>query len=296
MVRASLFRNRLPDGRLHLQEGPIDLVIEAFGAAQQVARAYEAAAACFADVLPGLVAELAALRRPVEAAPETFEGPVARRMAAACQCHRGCFVTPMAAVAGAVADHVLAAMTEAAALTRAYVNDGGDIALHLTAGQSLSCAMVAEVRNPRLDGRAVIAAETPIRGIATSGRATLGQGGRSFSLGIADAVTVFARSAAAADVAATLIANAVDLPGHPAVRRRPAVELDPDSDLGARAVTLAVGALNDGEVRAALAGGSAMARDLRAAGLIEAAVLYLRGQADIVDGQAVLPSGLCSAA
>src|SRR3546814_1359590 len=91
-------------------------------------------------------------------------------------------------------------MTAAADLKRAYVNDGGDIALHLALGESLACGMVAEIPDPRLNGRAVIAAETPIRGIATSGRATLGQGGRSFSLGIADAVTVFAHSAAAADV------------------------------------------------------------------------------------------------
>src|SRR3546814_18606802 len=87
-------------------------------------------------------------------------------------------------------------------LKRAYVNDGGDIALHLALGESLACGMVAEIPDPRLNGRAVIAAETPIRGIATSGRATLGQGGRSFSLGIAEAVTGLAHSAAAADVAA----------------------------------------------------------------------------------------------
>src|SRR3546814_3371169 len=59
------------------------------------------------------------------------QGPVARRMVAACRPHRLQFVTPMAAVAGAVADHLLAAMTAAADLKRAYVNDGGDIALHL---------------------------------------------------------------------------------------------------------------------------------------------------------------------
>ncbi len=38
----------------------------------------------------------------------------------------------MAAVAGAVADHILAAMIAGRRLAKAYVNDGGDIALHLT--------------------------------------------------------------------------------------------------------------------------------------------------------------------
>jgi ApbE superfamily uncharacterized protein (UPF0280 family) len=287
MTRASLFHRLLPDGRLHLQEGPIDLVIEAFGETVEVRRAYQAAQACFQDVLPGLVSELADLRKPVGAAE--LQGPVARRMQAACLPHGETFVTPMAAVAGAVADHVLAAMTEAAVLTRAYVNDGGDIALHLMPGERFACGMVAEIRDPRLDGRAVVATETAIRGIATSGRATLGDGGRSFSLGIADAVTVFARSAAEADVAATLIANAVDLPGHPAVRRRPACELDPDSDLGARAVTVAVGALAPEEIAAALRRGRAEAAAMRAAGLIEAAVLFLRGEAEMVGGEVLLP-------
>ena len=79
------------------------------------------------------------------------------------------------------------------------------------------------------------------RGIATSGRH-----GRSFSLGIADAVTVLARTASQADAAATIIANAVDLPGHPAIIRCPANELQPDSDLGARLVTRDVGELSRG--------------------------------------------------
>jgi len=289
MGRASIFRRALPDGRLHLQEGPIDLIIEAFGVPAEVHRAYEAAAACFEEVLPWLVAELPVLRQPLDDATP-LQGPVARRMAAACRAHRGVFVTPMAAVAGAVADHVLAAMTDAAELTRAYVNDGGDIALHLTAGESFACGLVAEVADPRLNGQAVITAEMPVRGIATSGRAALGQGGRSFSLGIADAVTVLARDAAAADVAATLIANAVDLPGHPAIRRCAASELDPDSDLDERPVTLEVGALDAVEVACALEAGRQVAEGMRTAGQAEAAVLFLCGEAVIVgDGSLRLP-------
>lgn len=294
-TRPGLFRRDLPDGRLHLQEGPIDLVIEAFGARAEVRRAYDAAAECFQEVLPDLVAELTALRRPLRPDTPPFSGPVARRMAAACAPHSGTFVTPMAAVAGAVADHVLAAMTRAADLTRAYVNNGGDIALHLTPGESLACGLVAQLADPRLDGRAVMTSELPLRGIATSGRAMQGQGGRSFSLGIADAVTVFARSAAEADVAATLVANAVDLPGHEAILRRPAEEIDPDSDLGARPVTIAVGKLTEAEITAALRRGQAAAAAMQAAGLIEAAVLFLRGQAEAV-GALPLLSGLPSAA
>ena len=126
---------------------------------------------------------------------------------------------------------------------------------------------------PALVGKTTIRADDAVRGVATSGRH-----GRSYSLGIADAVTVLADSAARADAAATLIANAVDLPGHPAIRRVPARDLDPDSDLGARPVTTEVGALTRDEVAHALESGVEEAERMRADGLIVAAVLCLDDQ------------------
>ena len=263
----------LPDGRrLHLQHGPIDVVLEAWGEAAEVAAAYRQAAAAFGDVLPTLAAELPLLRRPIAAPKPAATGPVARRMVEAVWPHRAVFITPMAAVAGAVADHLLAHATAGRRLERAYANDGGDIALHLTPGTALTLGMVADVDHPRLDGTLRVAAADPVRGVATSGR-----GGRSFSLGIADAVTVLAASAAAADAAATLVGNAVNL-DHPAVERRPAVELDPDSDLGVLPVTTAVGDLAPAAVEAALASGAHEAERLRVAGHIVAAGLWLRGR------------------
>jgi ApbE superfamily uncharacterized protein (UPF0280 family) len=266
----------LPDGRrLHLQHGPIDLIIEAWGEAREIAAAYRQATTAFADVLPELVKELPLLRSPLPHDPG--QGPVARRMQAACAPYAEQFITPMAAVAGAVADHVLAAMLARRDLVKAYVNDGGDIAFHLIPGEKLTCGMVGNLRAPALDGTVTLTADMPMRGIATSGAATKGSGGRSFSLGIADAVTVLAENAAAADVAATMIANAVDLPGHRAIRRVPASEIDPDSDLGDRPVTLNVGRLFESDIRAALQAGMAKAEALRQAGLIFGAVLLLRG-------------------
>jgi len=264
---------RLPDGRLHLQEGPIDLVIGADGPAEAVSRAHAAAIRGFAGLLAGLVAELPALRQPAAGQPAAVRGAVARRMVAAVHPHRAVFVTPMAAVAGAVADHVLAAMVAAApGLARAWVNDGGDVAFHLTPGTGFELGLVPDPTEPALAGIARIGFADPVRGAATSGR-----GGRSLSLGIADAVTVLAATAAAADAAATLIANAVDLPGHPAIRRGPACGEDPDSDLGDRPVVLAVGPLDAGEIAAALAAGDAAAQRMREAGLIHAAALSLGG-------------------
>lgn len=266
---------RLPDGRLHLQHGPIDCVCRAWGEADEVHAAYAQIAAAFPDVLPALCSELAALRTPLPSLPP--QGAVARAMHAACAPYADRFITPMAAVAGAVADHLLAALCAGRRLARAFVNDGGDIAFHLAAGEQLRCGLVADLAAPALDGVLLLDAARPARGLATSGRACKGQGGRSFSFGIADAVTVLARSAAAADAAATVIANAVDLPGHRAVLRRPACDIDPDSDLGARAVTWSVGDIATAEIDAALDAGRSLADALLAARRIDAAVLALRG-------------------
>jgi len=260
------FSALLPDGRLHLQHGPIDLIVEAFGAPEAVRAAYARATARFEGVLPALVAELPALRSE---SPGPMRGRVAQAMAAAVAPFRPAFITPMAAVAGAVADAVCAALVAGGGLTRAYANNGGDIAFWLARGQSLTAAIAAR---PGAPDRVRVAHADPVRGIATSGR-----GGRSLSLGIADAVTVLAATAAAADAAATMIANAVDLPGHPAIARRPACDIQADSDLGERLATCAVAPLTPDDIANALDRGATFARSLQARGLIAGAALFLQG-------------------
>lgn len=270
-------RSTLADGRRqHFNHGPIDLVIDAFGEGDERAAAHEQAWCRFATVLPELVSELPLLRQPVTSGGPSPRGPVARRMWQACWPHRSTFVTPMAAVAGAVADEVLEAMVADRRLERAYVNDGGDIALHLTPGSRFDSGIVSDVAMPAINGIAGISHADPVRGIATSGRS-----GRSFSLGIADSVTVLADNAAAADVAATLIANAVKA-DDPAIRRRPARELDPDSDLGDRPVTVEVGRIGSGAIDDALDNGATVAQAMLSASLIHAALLTLQGRTRIV--------------
>ncbi|MDF3152355.1 UPF0280 family protein [Mesorhizobium sp. XAP10] len=263
----------LQDGkRLHLNHGPIDLIVEVFGEADECRRAYEQAIARFQTILVELVEELPELRLPAFfLAPRTFAGPTARRMEAAVMPLAECFITPMAAVAGSVADEMLAALLAGRKIERAYVNNGGDCALHIGKGQSMGLA-VAGTGSGMAD-RITIRAEDGVRGVATSGWR-----GRSFSLGIADAVTVLARTGAEADAAATLIANAVDLPGNPAIKRISAHELSPDSDLGSRLVTQGVGTLAFGEVARALDNGLAVAEDFRRRGLIAGSALFLGGE------------------
>ena len=259
----------LPGGRLHLSHGPIDLVIGADGARDL---AFRAGFDRFGTILSELTAELPLLRRPVGTKPN---GKIARAMYRAALPHADGLTTPMICVAGAVAAEVLSAMVDAADLTRAYVNNGGDIALHLTEGARFDVGIAG------LDGRSLgtvtIRSSDLIRGIATSG-----QGGRSQSLGIADSVTVLARSAAMADAAATRLGNAVDLPAHPAIRRSPANQLHDDSDLGAAPVVTHVGPLSPADVNQALTTGATAAQGLRDRGLIFGAALFLRDQHTVI--------------
>ena len=269
----------LKDGkRLYLQDGPIDLIVEASGSHDNLRTAYDAAIDRFTGLLDELCGELALLRTAANPAPCLLQGVVARRMhAAVAPFARDHFITPMAAVAGCVAEEILGAMVRAAPLSRAYVNNGGDIAFHLTDSERFTIGLIDRPDALGLMRTTVVCAADPARGIVTSGRH-----GRSFSLGIADAVTVLARTAAQADAAATIIANAVDLPDHPAVIRCPADELQPDSDLGSRLVTREVGFLTGVEIASALEGGCDKARQLLDLGLIEAAALHLKGEIRVI--------------
>lgn len=269
----------LADGRrIHLHDGPIDLIVEVRGSAANVRAAYAAAVERFTGLLDELCGELPELRKPARPAVCVLQGGVARRMHdAVAPFAANHFITPMAAVAGAVAEEILGTMVRAADLRRAYVNNGGDIALHLADGECFTVGLVDRPDRPELIGKTVVESNDLTRGIATSGWR-----GRSFSLGIADAVTVLARTAAQADAAATIIANAVDLPDHPSVVRRPANEIQPDNDLGARLVTREVRELPLSDIKIALDSGADVARLLLTSGLIDGAALHLQGETRVV--------------
>jgi len=276
------------NARLHLQHGPIDLIIGVDGAISLELEAYyrhhafALANRRFKTVLEELVAELPLLKSQARPNSPTPKGTTARRMMAAvapyAETH---FITPMAAVAGAVADEILAAILAGfpgdQRPRRIYVNNGGDIAIHLDQGAEFRIAMA------RQDGLSLgafaVRAEQPTRGIATSGR-----GGRSLSMGIADSVTILARKAAAADAAASLVANAVDLPDHPAIRRARAIDVVDDSDLGEHLVVIGCGALTEQECEIALASGVAEAERFIEQGRIHRAGLFLGDHGRIVDG------------
>ena len=276
-------RKLLDAQRWHFQHGPIDLVVRADGEAKAVEAAHAAAWLRFEQVLPELVRELAQLRLavPANSTDCPLQGPVARRMWHACHPFASDFITPMAAVAGSVAQEIIACY-QRLGIARAWVNNGGDIAMHLSPGQSLKVGLYADMARLEaaqlqdqllLDGQFSVNAAMPVRGVATSGWR-----GRSFSMGIADSVTVLARNSAQADAAATVIANAVHV-NDARVQRAPAASLKDDSDLGQRLVTVDVPPLSPALVQQALQAGLAKAQALQQAGLIFSAVLFCQQQA-----------------
>jgi uncharacterized protein len=292
--------------RWHFQHGPIDLILGIVGPAHAIEKAIECAWCRFATVLPELVDELALLRQglplnlPANLASGELplKGKVARRMYQACLPFAGVdqlFVTPMAAVAGSVAEEILTHL-KVPQVHKAWVNNGGDIAwfapldskqtfsVGIANPQAFDCSMdeagahlPSQDAGQLLSDRIVLSPDDHCWGIATSGWR-----GRSLSLGIADAVTVLASAAADADVAATLVANAVSLvavaPNHPAILRQPGSMVRDDSDLGDRLVTVDVGVLTEAEIRLALDFGEAYAKTLLSRGQIKAAVLCLGNQ------------------
>ncbi|MEP3246546.1 MAG: UPF0280 family protein [Sneathiella sp.] len=265
----------MEDGRrLHLQHGPIDIVAEAFGAADEIEAAYNQGWAAFQSILGTLVQDLGILRRPVMIDEEpVLNGISADMWLSARPFADRQFVTPMAAVAGAVADHVKAAMIDGRSLTKLYVNNGGDISLHLKANAVFSGAIVENQDMPALDNIFEIRSKDDIGGVATSGWR-----GRSLSPGMADAVTVLAKTAAIADVAATLIAGAVVVKSA-AVTQEKAIDLRDDTDLGDMLVTTAVGTLTAAEKHEALEKGFQLARSFEQEGWIKSAYMALQGEA-----------------
>jgi hypothetical protein len=179
-------------------------------------------------------------------------------------------LTPMAAVAGAIADATAAYLVQMG-MTRVVVNNGGDISFSVPRSDVLRVGVRPDLRSPRVTHRLSLRGSESVHGVATSGL-----GGRSMTRGIASSCTVIARNAAIADAAATAVANASWVEDVP-VRRARANELDPTSDLATREVTVAVGALSAVQSGTALKQAIAEAERLEEKGIISGACVFVHG-------------------
>lgn len=219
--------------------------------------------------------------------------PVVERAARACRAVDS-GLTPLAAVAGAVADEV-AEFALALGADRVVVNNGGDIAVRLSPGQALRVGVKPpdseEGEASPLMGRLSLRGGDGIGGVASSGWQ-----GRSHSSGVADLVTAWATSAAQADAAATALGNAAQAQG-PHSESAPAQDIDPDCGLGEQKVTTKVGPLPRTQRLAALRGARDLAQRLHRRGLIVGCLVLVQGEALLLDqGQRISLAGPAASA
>jgi ApbE superfamily uncharacterized protein (UPF0280 family) len=193
---------------------------------------------------------------------------VARSMVEAARLISASELTAMSAVAGAVSDQIKAYLVSRG-FDWAVVNNGGDIAAYSALNQPFSIGIgpldaKGGDRSLRLKGPFDL-------GIATSG-----VGGRSFTLGVADFVTVIAENAAIADAAATFICNHTRI-NAPQIEEAVSELLDPETDIPGEMVTVRVGDLARKEIESALQKGLSAATDLKQRGRIMEAVISVKG-------------------
>jgi ApbE superfamily uncharacterized protein (UPF0280 family) len=202
---------------------------------------------------------------------EPLEGLLVHTMWAAASIIRDDDLTPMAAVAGTIADATADFLAESG-LTRVIVNNGGDVAVRLAKGEKVSVGIRPDVNRPRISHRLLLAPAMGIGGVCTSGL-----GGRSFTRGVASAATVFAGRAAIADAAATAVANAAFI-NTSAVHRRLAERIDPDTDLRGSEVVTSVGLLSDDEINVALEQAITRAQELIDRDVIKGACVAVKSR------------------
>lgn len=178
-------------------------------------------------------------------------------------------LTPMAAVAGAVAD-ALKEFLNHEGIETLSVNNGGDISVFNSTDRTLTID-IGDIRNSKGPQRML-----SVRGLTDYGVATSGLGGRSLTLGLADTVTVVAPTAALADAAATFVCNHTNTMSDK-VRRIRAVEVDPLTDIPDEMVTIQVNQLTREDRNKALQNGLTVASNLQKSRLIYGSVIVLQG-------------------
>ncbi|MCL6449024.1 MAG: UPF0280 family protein [Armatimonadetes bacterium] len=262
----------LKEGKVLLDYGPVTMVIEARKKGSPDRRAAVAAARQAVLLLKEAASWLPVVRVPsgqVDLRP--VYPPVVNAMIAAVKATGDPQLTPLAAVAGAIAGFCARKAREEGA-DWVTVNNGGDLALVVPPGERIRVGVWEDLTRTGISHVIEVTSQSGIAGIATSGF-----GGRSFTLGVASAATVLAGTPGIADACATVLGNAVNV-DHPAIVRVPAASIDPETDIPGLLVTKEIGYLPPEAVAAALQNGLAKARELHEKGLILGAVISLRGR------------------
>jgi len=259
----------LDGGRILAEYGPMRLVISAWvGKLPQREICVRAARESFAyfERVAALKNELSI---PLHRNPVHVRDPIAQAMVDSVHEVGDKDLTPLAAVAGALADAVADFLFDRG-MTRVVVDNGGDIAVRIIGNEQVNVGIGTAARNGRISKSIVLDSSLSSWGIATSGL-----GGRSFTRGVASAVTILARTASLADAAATAVANASFVEDEN-VLQQPAEKIDPNTDIAGIPVTVKVGPLSEEKVEMAVFRASGKARSLEDQGVILGVVVEVQ--------------------
>jgi ApbE superfamily uncharacterized protein (UPF0280 family) len=260
----------LPGGSVLAESGPMRLVISAgIGKVHQPEMALRAAAESF-GFLERIAQHRKFLGRHFLECRGEIKDPLVLKMIGSVVMIGDEDLTPMAAVAGSIADEVADFLFERG-MTKVVVDNGGDVAIRADREAPITVGIRPDVTDRAVDH--VIGLDPRLR---SHGVATSGLGGRSLTRGIASAATVIARTASLADAAATAVANASFLEDAQ-VWRRPADEIDPYTDIPGLDITVKVGALSEDQKTRALSKAIERAEDLVRRELILGAFVAVQG-------------------
>ncbi len=261
----------LGDATVLVECGPMRMFIEAsVGGAPRIDLCRTAAEHAV-RFLEQIAANKGLVQSPAYKIPQPGQNPLIHVMWEAANLVGDPDLTPMAAVAGTIAD-ATADILDTAGMTRVVVNNGGDVAIRLKGTERVAVGIRPDVEGRMVTHRVVITSDMNVGGVCTSGL-----GGRSFTRGVASAATVFASRAAVADAAATAVANATFV-ADGGVHRELAEHLDPNTDIRGLEVTVSVGDLGPEEIETALCQGIARANRLVDNGLIAGACVTVKGR------------------
>ncbi|MBU4540796.1 MAG: hypothetical protein KJ774_06190 [Firmicutes bacterium] len=231
----------LSDGRVYVDYGPVMMVLLASKKEMvQTELCVEAA-----RMIPELLVEISKKRQVLSQAPETIDCSrltgLPLKMVKAVKRIQEPTLTPMSTVAGILSD-ALADWLDDRDVDKVIVNNGGDVAIRLKAKQSIKIGLLPNLQTGILENTVTIGAEDGIGGVCSSGL-----GGRSFTRGIANAVTVFSKRCCIADACATHIANTSYIKSDAVITDR-AGNIRVDSDIADLEVVIRVGQLAAEEV------------------------------------------------
>ncbi len=264
----------LPGGSVLAESGPMRLVISAgVGKVLQTKMALRAAEESF-GFLERVARHRTFLGRGFLEHREEINDPLVLKMISSVVMVGDDDLTPMAAVAGTIADEVADFLFERG-MTKVVVDNGGDVAIRADREDPITVGI-----RPDVSDRAVSYVIGLDPSLCSHGVATSGLGGRSLTRGIASAATVVAQTASLADAAATAVANATSLEDAQ-VWRRPAEELDPYTDIPGTDVTVKVGALSEENKSRAVSKAILRAEDLVRREVILGAFVAVQGMCEM---------------